>query len=96
MGKIKVFRDKNQDYKRTGDFIYEGKDFYIDQHWGGNAPNYNDIELWSAGCLVGRTKAGHEEFMKIIKQDPRYIKNKRYSFSSIVIDGTDLFKKYPL
>jgi hypothetical protein len=78
---------------RTGDRTETGQ-FGVNQHWGGDSPT-DDIGRWSAGCLVGRTKEGHREFMKIIKSDPRYLKSRAYVFSSIVIPGDDLFKRYP-
>ena len=92
-GAITVYRDLNKDGKRTGDQTDTGY-FSVNQHWGGDSP-MDDIGRWSAGCLVGRTRAGHREFMSIIKQDPRYLQNRGYVFTSIVIDGTDLFQKYP-
>ncbi|HEY9601916.1 MAG TPA: hypothetical protein V6C85_09920, partial [Allocoleopsis sp.] len=92
-GPVTVYRDLNKDGMRTGDRIDTGQ-FGVNQHWGGDSPQ-DDIGRWSAGCLVGRTKDGHREFMKIIKSDPRYLKSKAYVFSSIVIPGDDLFKRYP-
>ena len=92
-GPVTVYRDLNKDGMRTGDRIDTGQ-FGVNQHWGGDSPQ-DDIGRWSAGCLVGRTREGHREFMKIIKSDPRYLKSKAYVFSSIVIPGDDLFKRYP-
>ena len=92
-GPITVYRDLNKDGMRSGDRTDTGH-FGVNQHWGGDSPK-DDIGRWSAGCLVGRTRAGHREFMSIIKQDPRFLKNRGYVFSSIVIDGSDLFQKYP-
>ncbi|HAX87998.1 MAG TPA: hypothetical protein DCY91_17455 [Cyanobacteria bacterium UBA11370] len=92
-GPLTVYRDLNKDGMRSGDRTDTGH-FGVNQHWGGDSPK-DEIGRWSAGCLVGRTRAGHREFMSIIKQDPRFLKNRGYVFSSIVIDGTDFFQKYP-
>ncbi|MBE9004328.1 peptidoglycan-binding protein [Fortiea sp. LEGE XX443] len=90
---IVVHRDFNKDFQRTGDKLDTGL-FYINQHWGYDAPS-NDIKLASAGCLVGRTRQGHREFMAIIKQDRRYVANRDYVFYTTVIPGDDLLKKFP-
>jgi hypothetical protein len=55
----------------------------------------DSIGRWSAGCLVGRTRDGHRAFMKIVKQDRDYVKNKNYVFSTTIIPGDDLMKKFP-
>ena len=67
---LTVWRDKNKDYKRTGDHQDTGL-FGINQHWGYDLPK-NDLGNSSAGCLVGRMKKGHREFMALIKQDARF------------------------
>jgi peptidoglycan hydrolase-like protein with peptidoglycan-binding domain len=93
-GTITVCRDFNQDYKRTGDKIDTGDDFLVNQHWGYDAP-VNDIKNASAGCLVGRRRDGHREFMAIIKQDRRYVANPGYVFYTAIIPGDDLVKSFP-
>lgn len=85
---IKVHRDANKDTMRTGDVTEEGL-FAINQHWGYDYPRTN-IGLASAGCLVGRTRAGHREFMRLIKQDRRYQLNNNYLFLTTVIAGDKL------
>jgi hypothetical protein len=92
-GPVTVHRDQNRDGSRAGDMVESGF-FGINQHWGGDSPE-SDIGRWSAGCQVGRTRQGHREFMKIVKSDPRYVNNSEYVFSSIIIPGDDLVKKYP-
>ncbi|MBD2139727.1 peptidoglycan-binding protein [Anabaena sp. FACHB-1237] len=94
VGNITVCRDFNKDFKRTGDALDTGDDFYVNQHWGYDAP-VNDIKNASAGCLVGRRKEGHREFMSIIKQDRRYVANKNYVFYTTIIPGDDLLKQFP-
>src|ERR1041385_23703 len=63
-GPVTVYRDANKDFSRVGDAQNTGY-FGINQHWGYDLPK-EDLANSSAGCLVGRTKDGHREFMKII------------------------------
>lgn len=92
-GKVSVYRDLNQDGLRIGDSIETGL-FGINQTGANDAPP-NDIGIWSAGSLVGRTSDGHRQFIALCKQDSRYLKNSQYIFQTIVIAGDDLFKRYP-
>ncbi|MDZ8106012.1 MAG: peptidoglycan-binding domain-containing protein [Nostoc sp. DedQUE12a] len=87
---ITVHRDFNKDFQRVGDKVDTGL-FLVNQHYGYDAP-VNDIKNASAGCLVGRRREGHREFMSIIKQDRRYLANKNYVFYTAVIPGDDLLK----
>ncbi len=89
-GEITVHRDFNKDYQRTGDKLDKGY-FAVNQHWGFDLP-HNNVYYASAGCLVGRTREGHREFMSLIKQDLRYQLNDRYIFYTTVIYGQDLMK----
>lgn len=88
VAQIAVCRDFNQDFKRTGDKVDVGL-FAVNQHWGYDYPA-NDIHNSSAGCLVGRTRAGHREFMAILKGDRRYQANPRYIFYTTIIPGDEL------
>lgn len=90
---ITVHRDFNKDFQRTGDKLDTGL-FLVNQHWGYDAPA-NNIKNASAGCLVGRRREGHREFMAIIKQDRRYVANNDYVFYTTVIPGDDLLKTFP-
>jgi hypothetical protein len=85
---ITVHRDFNKDMFRTGDKLDTGL-FAINQHWGYDLPR-NNISFASAGCLVGRSKEGHREFMELIKQDKRYQLNRQYTFVTTVIPGDEL------
>ena len=87
---IRVHRDFNRDYKRTGDQICSGL-FGVNQHWGYDLPT-NNIANASAGCLVGRTRNGHRDFMTLIKQDERYLNNRAFIFPTTVIAGDELAK----
>ncbi len=90
---ITVYRDFNKDFSRAGDATDTGL-FGVNQHWGYDLP-YNDVQGASAGCLVGRMKQGHREFMALIKQDKRYQANNAYLFVTTVMPGDELFKHFP-
>jgi hypothetical protein len=80
---IKVHRDLNEDFERTGDAVIEGV-FGINQHSGFDQPK-QDIGATSAGCLVGRTKTGHREFMALCKTDARFVASHGYCFMTAVM-----------
>ncbi len=82
---ISVFRDLNKDFSRAGDALDTGL-FAINQHWGYDAPK-GDLGRTSAGCLVGRTRAGHRQFMSLAKDDARYKVNRGYRFLTAVMPG---------
>lgn len=87
---LKVHRDLNRDMQRTGDRTDTGL-FGINQHWGYDLPS-NNIANASAGCLLGRTREGHREFMQLIKGDARYQRDRRFIFTTTVIAGDDLIE----
>jgi len=68
---VTVFRDADKDYRRDGDAQDKGL-FGINQHCGYDLPR-NDLGNSSAGCLVGRTWAGHRAFMRLVKTDKRHV-----------------------
>ena len=90
---VSVHRDKDKDFKRTGDRIDTGL-FGINQHWGYDL-GVNNISTASAGCLVGRTRASHREFMNLIKQDERYKKDPSFIFTTTIIPGDELAQLFP-
>lgn len=83
---ICVHRDRNRDFERTGDAVEVGAGFGLNQHWGYDNPR-SRIGRASAGCLVGRTRAGHRDFMRLAKADPRYRASRAYRFQATVLDG---------
>lgn len=85
---VTVCRDANKDYRRVGDRQDTGL-FGINQHWGYDLPR-NDLGSSSAGCLVGRTTAGHREFMRIVKADARFRANPAYRFMTTVMPASAL------
>jgi hypothetical protein len=84
-----VHRDLNQDFSRAGDKTEAGSDFAINQHWGYDNPR-DDLGRSSAGCLVGRTKTAHREFMRTVKSDPRYLANNGYRFMPAVLEAAQV------
>jgi hypothetical protein len=94
-GTLTVCRDDNEDGSRDGDELDTGDNFWIDQHHADDAPR-SDIGRWSAGCLVGQTSSGHEEFMDIIMQDHRFKLNHNYMFETAIIPGDDLNTMFPI
>ncbi len=80
---VTVFRDLNKDFQRQGDKTFAGI-FGINQHWGYDLPK-DDLGSSSAGCLVGRTKTGHRQFLSLIKQDLRFTISNAYRFISTVM-----------
>jgi hypothetical protein len=80
---ISVHRDLNEDFERDGDLVFTGL-FGINQHWGFDQSRTN-IGSASAGCLVGRTKAGHRAFMTLVKEDPRFVASHGYKFMTTVL-----------
>jgi hypothetical protein len=85
--RIKIHRDLNKDFKRTGDQVYEGV-FAINQHSGFDHSTQS-IGSASAGCLVGRAHSGHLAFMALVKSDRRFQESSHYTFMTTVIAGDD-------
>lgn len=80
---VTVHRDDNEDYIRPGDAVDTGW-FGINQHHGYNLPR-SSVGRASAGCLVGRSVQGHENFMRIVKSDPRYKKDRKFAFTATIL-----------
>jgi hypothetical protein len=80
---VRVYRDLNEDFQREKDREFTGV-FGINQHCGYDLPR-GDIGRASAGCLVGRTRGGHREFMRLVKSDARYRANHGYRFMTGVL-----------
>lgn len=85
---INIFRDLDKNFNRMGDKLFNGI-FGINQHWGFDLPK-TDVRNASAGCLVGRTKTGHREFMSIVKDDARFQVSRGYRFMTAVLPAADV------
>lgn len=83
---VEVYRDYNRDHKRTGDWVDSGI-YGINFHHGWDSPY---VDSNSAGCLVGKSIHGHEQFMSLIKSDVRYQQNESYIFWTAVLDGSKI------
>lgn len=88
VAEVPVHRDLNRDFMRANDKTDTGL-FGINQHWGYDAPK-DDLGSTSAGCLVGRTKRGHREFMALLKADPRFLASPAYKFVTAVLPGDEV------
>lgn len=85
---VTVFRDFNRDFNRVGDVPDTGM-FGINQHHGYDMSPTN-VHNASAGCLVGRLRGGHREFMSLVKEDSRYAQSHGYRFMTTIIDRKEL------
>jgi len=85
VAEVTVYRDSNKTRQREGK-TYTGL-FGINQHCGYDNPE-DDLRTSSAGCLVGRTKDGHQQFMTLIKKDPRYVANNGYRFMTTIMPAS--------
>lgn len=83
VGEVAGYRDYNRDMIRTGDERVVGV-FGINQHYGYDLLP-NSIGRASAGCLVGRTRFGHEEFMAFCRNSGLN------RFSTIVLPADEVF-----
>lgn len=88
-GVIRGFRDPDETGKRDTRHPYAGEDMGINQHWGYDLAK-GDLGTSSAGCLVGRMKSGHRQFMTLVKSDPRYIANNRFVFTAAVLPASEV------
>lgn len=88
-GPVTVCRDLNKDMVRTGDARDTGDSFGINQHHGYNQSE-DSVGKTSAGCLVGRTEAGHKAFLSIVKSDPRFIADPDYLFRTAILAERDV------
>jgi hypothetical protein len=75
-------RDDKNNFKREGPTVRG--DFGVHHHWGYNYPK-DDAGRSSAGCQVGRTEAGHNQFIALLKTDARYKTNHQFIWSSTVL-----------
>ena len=83
VGEVRGYRDANCDMVRSGDREVRGY-YGINQHWGYDMPP-NDIGQASAGCLVGRSRHGHREFMAYCRKSGIGL------FSTIVLPADKIF-----
>ncbi len=87
VGEVRGHRDRNKDGFRTGDPIVVRTGIGINQHHGWDMIR---VDGASAGCLVGKSRKDHAEFMRIVKSDSRYKANLNYVFWTSILDGSKL------
>jgi hypothetical protein len=75
-------RDAANNFKCEGPAVRG--DFGVHHHWGYNYPK-DDVGRSSAGCQVGRTKIGHNQFIALLKTDARYKADDGFMWSSTVM-----------
>ena len=83
-GDITGHRDLNKDGIRTGDKTDTGSDFYVNIH---GSYTYGNVGVSSAGCLVREHRRDHEQFMYLVKSDPRYLRSPSHVFDATIING---------
>jgi Fungal chitosanase of glycosyl hydrolase group 75 len=87
-GEVSITRDLNRAGLRdSADKHFSGADFGINQHHGYDS---DTIGQMSAGCLVGRSIAGHELFMSLLCKDRRYQCSNGYAWATAVFDGANI------
>ena len=87
-GPVTVHRDTDENYIRPGDPMDTGY-FGINHHHGYDLPK-DQIGRASAGCLVGRSISGHQDFMRYVKSDPRYKRNPKFAFTATILPASEV------
>lgn len=90
-GTVTVIRDGNVSHERdVGDTTDTGH-FGINQHGPGthSQGTLTKVGPHSAGCLVVPSMTAQREFMSVVKLDPRYVANKRFIFTTAILDPKD-------
>lgn len=86
---VAVHRDKNRDGIRTRDNLHVGM-FGINQHSTRPGFSGGKVGMFSEGCLVGRVWTEHvEQFIPLLKTDPRFVADPEFMFTSTIIAGDD-------
>lgn len=75
-------RDSAEDFQRAGPTVHELVGAH--HHWGYDYPRDN-VSNSAAGCQVGETRSGHLEFIRLLKQDPRYQADHNFMWTSTVL-----------
>lgn len=86
---VKVDRDLNKNFKDDDQVYTAGPECGICQHWGYDLP-HDDLGGSSAGCLVGRVKDGHRQYMSLMKSDPRYVADHNFIFTAALLLAAEI------
>jgi hypothetical protein len=84
---VDIIRDKNRNGKVDEGDKQERSLIGANQH---SANNQQLVDDASAGCPVGRTSKGHQEFMGFLQQDVDYQADNNFIFSTGFIAAKDL------
>jgi len=83
-----VHRDRNRDFKRTGDALMPA--WGINHH--GTRPGYlaQAVGMFSLGCSVRLHWKDHLEFIELLRTDSRFLGNPGFRFSASYLDAAKL------
>jgi hypothetical protein len=84
---VDIIRDKNRNGKLDEGDEKEYSQIGVNQH---SASDQKLVDSASAGCPVGRTSKGHQEFMSFLQKDVDYKNNKSFTFSTSFIPAKEL------
>ena len=84
-----VHRDRNRDFKRTGDLLMPA--WGVNHH--GTRPGYlaKVVGMFSLGCSVRLHWKDHLEFIELLRTDPRYVANPLFRFSATYLDAAKVW-----
>lgn len=88
---ITGYRDNNLDGKRTGDLVVSDVKG-LNHH--GTRLGLKSVRVgeFSYACLVGWWWPRHLKFIELCDNDPRYIADKKFKFSTTVVDWSAFWK----
>jgi len=87
--KVKIWRDKNKDFKENDGFYDEGY-FGINFHRASKVENVLYIGPFSAGCQVTQDVKDFEFAMNLIMNSEKYKNNNKCCFSYMLFDYTEI------
>jgi hypothetical protein len=84
---VDIIRDKNRNGKAGEGDEKEHSQIGANQH---SASDQKLVDDASAGCPVGRTSKGHQEFMSFLQKDTDYQKKNHFIFSTGFVSAKEL------
>ncbi len=84
---VNIVRDKNRNGKVDEGDKKEHSQIGANQH---SASDQQLVDGASAGCPVGRTSKGHQEFMRFLREDADYSSDKNFIFPTAFITAKEL------
>lgn len=86
-GRLPVYRDIDKNSSRAQDPRFVRDDYGINQHHGFDQQRVGKA---SAGCLVGRFRSEHRDFIAILRNDARFRDRTSYRFLTTILEAKDL------